>query len=216
MRAGRPLIVVLVVFSWVLPQHAGAQTPIPGVDGVVRKAVPPRTDSGDDLRREVEAVTTTVSAVVESVLAPAPDSTVTSAPAAPQVVPEISTSSQATIADSSPPRLSEKRSGGRTQKAHKRSPTRRHRDRAETSTLLARDTRQPDKRRDIYQVAAAGNEIHPTEVKGLTLTVSRQTVLAVTGVYLLTWMAGGLLLIGLGALSLVSSRPRFARLSLRA
>ena len=65
-------------------------------------------------------------------------------------------------------------------------------------------------------MAAAGNEIHPTEVKGLTLTVSRQTVLAVTGVYLLTWMAAGLFLIGLGALSLVTSRPHVARLSLRA
>ena len=32
MRAASPLIVLLVVFSWALPAHAGAQTPIPGVD----------------------------------------------------------------------------------------------------------------------------------------------------------------------------------------
>jgi hypothetical protein len=213
MRAASPLIVVLVVMSWVLPQQAGAKTPIPSVDRVVRKAVAPRTDPVDDLRREVEAVVNTASAVVERAPAPAPDVSVTSAPAAPQVV---SAPRPDTTTDFSPPQRSEKRSARRTQKAHKRSPTRRHQDRAETPTLLARDTRQPDKRRDIYRVAAAGNEIHPTEVKGLTLTASRQTGLAVTGVYLLTWMAAGLFLIGLGTLSLVTSRPRLARLSLRA
>ena len=143
----------------------------------------------------------------------APDVSVASTPPAPQVV---STPRQDTTADVSLPQRSANRSGGRTQKAHKRSPTRPHREDAGAPTLLARDTRQPDKRRDIYRVAAAGNEIHPTEVKGLTLTVSRQTVLAVTGVYLLMWMASGLFLIGLGALSLVTSRPQFARLSLRA
>jgi hypothetical protein len=41
MRAASPLIVVLVVFSWVLPAPAGAKTPIPAVDRVVRKTVPP-------------------------------------------------------------------------------------------------------------------------------------------------------------------------------
>jgi hypothetical protein len=224
MRAASPVIVVLVVMSWVLPQHAGAQTSISGVERVVRKAVPPRTDAADDLRQEVEAVTNTVSDAEEKVFAPAPDVSVTSAPdvsvpstpAAPQVV---STSRRDTAAaDSSPAHRSAKRSGGRTQKAHKRSPTRRHKDRAETSTLQARDTRQPDKRRDIYRVAAAGNEIHPTEVKGLTLTASRQTALAVTGFFLLYWLAGALFIIGLGVVTVVSSRPRpgVARLSLRA
>jgi hypothetical protein len=220
MRAASPLIVVLVVFSWILPAQAGAQT-ISGVDKVVRKTVTTGTDPVDDLQREVEAVVDTTSDAVEKASAPAPDVSVTSAPdvsvpstpAAPQVV---STPRQGTTTDFSPPQRSAKRSGARTQKAHERSPTRRHQDGAGTPTLRARDTRQPDKRRDIYQVAAAGNDIHPTEVRGLTLTASRQTALAVTGVYLLTWMAGGLLLIGLGALSLVSSRPRFARLSLRA
>ena len=32
MRAASRLIVLLVIFSWALPAHAGAQTPIPGVD----------------------------------------------------------------------------------------------------------------------------------------------------------------------------------------
>jgi hypothetical protein len=153
---------------------------------VVRKTLTPRTDPVDDLRRQVEDVVDTASDVVEKAFAPPPDVSVTSAPdvsvpstpAAPQVV---STTRQDTTADFSPPQRSAKRSGGRAQKAHKRSPTRRHQDRSETSTLQARDTRQPDKRRDIYRVAAAGNEIHPTEVKGLTLIVSRQTALAVTG-----------------------------------
>jgi hypothetical protein len=216
MRAASPVIVVLVVMSWVLPQHAGAKTPIPLVDRVVRKAVPPRTDAANDLRREVEAVVKTTTAVVQSVLAPAPDVAVTSAPAAPQVVPKVSTPRRDTAADSSPAHRSAKRSGGRTQKAHKRSPTRRHKDRAETPTLQARDTRQPDKRRDIYRVAAAGNEIHPTEVKGLTLTASRQTALAVTGFFLLYWLAGALFIIGLGIVTMLSSRPRPARASLRA
>ena len=213
MRAASPLIVLLVVFSWALPEQAGAQTPIPGVDRVVRKTASHRTGPVDELRREVEDVVDTASDVVEKAFAPAPDVSVTSTPAAPQVV---STPRQDTTANVSLPQRSAKRSGGRTQKAHKRSPTRRHQDDAGTPTLRARDTRQPDKRRDIYRVAAAGNEIHPTEVKGLTLTVSRQTVLAITGVYLLMWMATGLFLIGLGALSLVTSRPRVARLSLRA
>jgi hypothetical protein len=214
MRAASPLIVVLVVFSWILPAQAGAQTPISGVDKVVRKtAVQPRTDPVDDLRREVEDVVNTASAAVENVFAPAPDVSVTSAPAAPQVV---STPRQDTTADFSPPQRSAKRSGARAQNNHKRSPTQRHQDREGTSTLLARDTRQPDKRRDIYQVAAAGNDIHPTEVKGLTLTVSRQTLLAVTGFFLLYWLAGALFIIGLGVVTVLSSRPRPARLSLRA
>ena len=50
MRAASRLIVLLVIFSWALPTHAEAQTPIPGVDGV-RKSVTPRTDPVDDLRR---------------------------------------------------------------------------------------------------------------------------------------------------------------------
>ena len=213
MRAASPLIVLLVVFSWVLPETAGAKIRIPDVDRVVRKTVPPRTDSSDDLRREVEAVVNTATAVVQTILAPAPDVAVTSAPAAPRV---ISTPRRHTTADFSPAHQSTKRSGGRTQKAHKRSPTRRHKDRAETSTLQARDTRQPDKRRDIYRVAAAGNDIHPTEVKGITLTASRQTALAVTGFFLLYWLAGALFIIGLGVVTRLSSRPRTARLSLRA
>jgi hypothetical protein len=213
MRAASPVIVVLVIFSWVLPQHAGAKTPIPSVDRVVRKAVPPRTDSAGDLSREVQAVVKTATAVVQRVFSPAPDVSVASTPAAPQV-PKVSAPRRDTAAKaSSPSRRSAKRSGGRTEKAHKRSPTRRHRDRAGTPTLLARDTRQPDKRRDIYRVAAAGNEIHPTEVKGLTLTVSRQTALAVTGFFLLYWLAGALFIIGLGVVTVLSSRPRPARLS---
>jgi hypothetical protein len=217
MRAASPLIVVLVVLSWILPAQAGAQTPISGVDKVVRKAVPPRTDSADDLSREVQAVVKTATAVVQEVFSPAPDVAVTSAPASPQVVPKISTPRRDTAAaDSSPAHRSAKRSGGRAQKAHKRSPTRRHNDRAETSTLQARDTRQPDKRRDIYRVASAGNDIHPTEVKGLTLTASRQTALAVTGFFLLNWQAGALFIIGLGVVTVLTSRPRPARLPLRA
>ncbi len=205
-----PLIVLLVVLSWMLPEYAGAETPIPAVDRVVRKTVPPRSDPVADLRREVEAVSNAVSAVVQSVLAPTPDVAVTSAPAV------VSTPRRNAVADSSPQRPSGKHSDGRTQNTQKRSPIRRHKDRAGSSTLLARDTRQPDKRDDIHRVASAGNDIHPTEVKGLTLTASRRTLLAVTGVYLLTWMAAALFLIGLGALSLLSSRPRFASFSLRA
>ena len=74
----------------------------------------------------------------------------------------------------------------------------------------------PDQRDDLHRVAAVGNEIHPDEVKGLTITAGRRTLLAVTGLYLLTWIAAALFLIGLGGLCLVSSRPRFARFSLRA
>jgi hypothetical protein len=141
----------------------------------------------------------------------APDVTVSSAPdvvvTSPPAVPTPRTDA---VVRSSPQRSAEKRSGGRTSKAHKRSPARRHRDRTGTPTLQAEDTRQPDKD-DLRQVASAGNEIHPTKVQGLALTASRRTLLAVTGVYLLAWMAAALFLIGLGVLSVLSSRPRPAR-----
>jgi hypothetical protein len=204
MRAASPLIVVLVVFSWVLPAHAGAKTPIPKVDRVVRKTVPPRTDPVSDLRRDVEAVSNTISAVVQRVLG------VTSAPAV------VSTPRRNVVADSSPRQSAGKRSGAGSPKARARSSHRPSKDRVESSNLQARDTRQPDKSKDIHRVAAVGNDIHPTEVQGLTLTAVRRSLLAATGVYLLTWIAAALFLIGLGALSLLSSRPRFARFSLRA
>jgi hypothetical protein len=210
MRAASPLIVVLVVFSWVLPAHAGAKTPIPAVDRVVRKTVPPRTDPVSDLRRDVEAVSNTISAVVQRVLAPTPDVAVTSAPAV------VSTPRRNVVADSSPRQSAGKRSGAGSPKARARSSHRPSKDRVGSSNLQARDTRQPDKSKDIHRVAAVGNDIHPTEVQGLTLTAVRRSLLAATGVYLLTWIAAALFLIGLGALSLLSSRPRFGRFSLRA
>jgi hypothetical protein len=213
-----------------LPEAAGAQTTIPAVDGALRETDGQQsTDPVSKLRRQVDATGDTASEVVEKVVPPAPDVGVTSAPdvgvtSTPDVVvttpPAVSFPRTDAVVRSSPQRSSPqraagKRSGGRTSKAHKRSPTRRHGDRRESSTRLDRDsTRQPDKN-DLRQVASAGNEIHPTEVKGLTLTALRRTLLAATGVYLLTWMAAALFLIGLGALSLLSSRPRFARFSLR-
>jgi hypothetical protein len=42
MRPASPLIVLLVVFSWALPEHAGAQTPISGVDRVAARPRRPR------------------------------------------------------------------------------------------------------------------------------------------------------------------------------
>jgi hypothetical protein len=203
MRAASPLIVVLVVFSWVLPAHAGAKTPIPAVDRVVRKTVPPRTDPVSDLRREVEAVSNTISAVVQRALAPTPDVAVTSAPAV------VSTPRRNVVADSSPRQSAGKRSGAGSPKTRARSAHGRNKERDGSSSRQDRDTRQPDKRYDLHEVADAGNEIHPTEVKGLTLTASAGTLLAATGVYLLTWMGAALFLIGLGALSLLSSRSRF-------
>jgi hypothetical protein len=217
MRAASPLVVLLVILSWTLPAHAGAQTLITEADGVLDKAAAqPSSDPVDEVHDEIEGVGDTNSGVVEEVLTPPPDVVVTSPPAV------VVTSSPAAapapprdIVVASPQQHSAGKRSGPTSKAHKRSPTRRHKDRTGTPTLQAEDTRQPD-RNDLRQVASAGNEIHPTEVKGLTLTAVRRSLLAVTGVFLLTWMTAALFLIGLGALSLLSSRPRFASFSMRA
>jgi hypothetical protein len=198
-------LIVLLVLSWTLPAHAGAQTPIPEADEVLDEATAqPSSDPVDEVHDEIEGVGDTTSGVVEEVPTPPPDVVVTSSPAATPAPP------QDIVVDSSQQQSAGKRFGDPTSKAHKRSPTRRHKDRTETPTLQAEDTRQPDTN-DLRQVASAGNEIHPTKVQGLTLTASRRTLLAVTGVYLLAWMAAALFLIGLGVLSVLSSRPRPAR-----
>jgi hypothetical protein len=209
MRAVSPLIVLVVVLSWTLPEAAGAKTPIPALDGVVRETAPTASDPVQKVRDEIEGARDITSSVVERVLTPPPDVVVTTAPTVASTPPQ-------DVVDSSPRRSARRRSDAGARKARTRSPTRRHKDRVGSSNRQDRDTRQPDKRDDLYRVAAAGNEIHPTEVKGLTLTAGRRSLLAATGVYLLTWIAAALFLIGLGALSLLSSRPRFARFSLRA
>jgi hypothetical protein len=206
MRAASPLVVLLVVLSWTLPEPAGAQTRITVGDGVLDKVAPPDPVAG--LRHQVEGVRDTTAGVVEKVLSPAPVTV---------VAEKVLRPAPATVVVSSPQRSTGSlRSNQRAPATRKRSSHRRDKERAGSSNRQDRDTRQPDKRDDIHRVAAVGNDIHPTEVKGLTLTASRRTLLAVTGVYLLTWMAAALFLIGLGALSLLSSRPRFASFSLRA
>jgi hypothetical protein len=220
MRAASPLSSCSSSSRGLCPE-AGAKTPIPSVDRVVRKAVPPRTDPVDDLRREVEDVVNSSSDVVEKVFAPAPDVSVTwapdvsvpSTPAAPQVV---SSARQDTTADVSPSQGSAKRSGGRTQKAHKRShpasPGRcRDADPAGQGHAPARQEarhlsgRGPPATRSIRLRSRAS----PSPSAGKPLSPS-PTCTSSTG-----WPPGSFL-IGLGALSLVTSRPRVARLSLRA
>jgi hypothetical protein len=177
---------------------------------VVRKtAVQPRSDPVDGLRGTIEGARDTGAGVVDRVLAPPPDVAVSPAPKV------VVTSPQDVVVVSSPRQSARKRSGAGSPNTRARSSHRRDKERVESSNRQDRDTRQPDKRDDIHRVASAGNEIHPTEVKGLTLTAGRGTVLAVTGVYLLTWIAAALFLIGLGAVSLLSFRPRSPRFSLR-
>jgi hypothetical protein len=212
MRAVSPLIVVLVVLSWTLPEAAGAQTPIPTVDEVLGETtVPPPSDPVEEVENAVEEVGDTTSGVVEGVLSPPPDVVVTS-PARDVVVtspPAVISTPQDIVIGSSPQRSAGNRSSGGSPKTRAGSPNRRHKDRAGSSARRNKGTRGADKPHDLQKVADAGNEIFPTEVKASTIPARGRAPLGFSGAYLLTWMNAAAFLIGLGALCLWSSRRPF-------